>query len=296
MTATIAALQMSMTRNVEENLRTAERMVRNAAANGANVIVLPELFSSRYFCQVQDPRFFDWAETAEDSEIVERFSKLARELDVVIPISFFEKDGNNYYNSVAVADADGTVLGVYRKTHIPQGPCYNEKYYFTPGNNKYEIFDTLYGKMGILICFDQWMPEAARALALNGADFIVMPTAIGDEPDYPNKESYHHWARTIQGHSAANGVPIVVANRIGRERFGKTKIDFYGGSFITDGKGAVVAQVGGEPQKNGGVDPSPVEMKGHIKYTIDFKENARFRASWGLFRDRRPELYTDLCQ
>jgi N-carbamoylputrescine amidase len=285
---------MYMSRNVEDNLCTAERMVRNAAANGANVIVLPELFGSRYFCQEQNPKWFYLAETFEDSKIVDRIADLAWELGVVIPISFFEKDGNNYFNSVAVVDADGTILGKYRKTHIPQGPCYNEKYYFTPGDNEYKIFDTLYGKMGVLICWDQWNPEAVRSLALNGADFIVMPTAIGDEPDYPNNESYLHWARTIQGHSAANGVPIIVANRIGRERFGKTKIDFYGGSFITDGKGGIVAQVGGEPQKNGGVDPEPVEMKGHVKAVIDFKKNDRFNASWGLFRDRRPELYGGL--
>jgi N-carbamoylputrescine amidase len=294
MKATIAALQFAMSRDVDYNLRTAERMVRNAAANGANVIVLPELFASRYFCQEQNPKWFHLAETLEDSRIVHRFAKIARDLDVVIPISFFERIGNNYFNSVAVADADGTILGVYRKTHIPQGPLYEEKYYFTPGNNEYEIFDTLYGKMGVLICFDQWMPEAVRSLALDGADFIVMPTAIGSEPEYPDGETYFHWARTIQGHSAANGIPIAVANRIGRERFGKTKIDFYGGSFITDNKGAVVLQVGGEPQKNGGVDPEPVEMKGHVKYTINFKENDLFKASWGIFRDRRPDLYERL--
>jgi N-carbamoylputrescine amidase len=266
-------------------------MVRNSAANGANVIVLPELFHTRYFCQVQDPRYFDLAETFEESQIIDRFADLARELGVVIPIPFFERDNNNYYNSVAVADADGAIVGVYRKTHIPQGPCYNEKYYFTPGNNEYEIFETAYGKLGVLICWDQWFPESVRSLALGGADFVVMPTAIGSEPEYPDGETYFHWARTIQGHAAANGVPIVVANRIGRERFGKTKIDFYGGSFVTDNKGAVVAQVGGEEQDNGGVDPDVVEIKGHVKYTFDTVENDRFRASWGLFRDRRPELY-----
>jgi N-carbamoylputrescine amidase len=294
MKTTVAALQFSVTRDVEDNLLTAERMIRNAVVNGAHVVVLPELFHTRYFCQEQNPKWFDLAETLEDSHIVHRFSELARELNIVIPISFFERVGNNYYNSVAVADADGTIIGVYRKTHIPQGPNYNEKYYFTPGSNEYEVFDTAFGKIGVLICFDQWMPEAVRALALDGADFIVMPTAIGTEPEYPDGESYLHWARTIQGHSAANGVPIAVANRIGRERFGKTKIDFYGGSFVTDNKGEVVAQVGGELQANGGVDPDPVVLKSYVKYTFDTEENQRFRASWGIFRDRRPDLYDSL--
>lgn len=293
MKTTIAALQFSVSENAEDNLRTAERMVRNAAANGANVIVLPELFQSRYFCQEQKQKWFALAETVEESHVVRRFAKLAGELGVVIPISFFEHDRTNYnyYNSVAVADADGSILGTYRKTHIPQGDCYNEKYYFYPGNNDFEVFHTKFGKMGVLICWCQWNPEAARCLALDGADFIVYPTAIGSEPAFPDGESYMHWARTIQGHSAANGIPIAVANRIGRECFGDSKIDFYGGSFITDNKGAIVAQVGGEPQKNGGVDPEPVYMKGHIKMVIDTEENDLFRAGWGLLRDRRPELY-----
>ena len=291
MKTTVAALQFSVSKNAEDNLRTAERMVRNAAANGANVIVLPELFQARYFCQEQKQKWFALAETVEESHVVRSFAKLAGELGVVIPISFFERDRNNYYNSVAVADADGSIIGTYRKTHIPQGDCYNEKYYFTPGNNGYGVFNTKFGVMGVLICWDQWNPEAARCLALDGADFIVYPTAIGSEPAFPNGESYLHWSRAIQGNSAASGIPVIVANRIGRERFGRTKIDFYGGSFATNNKGEVVSQVGGEPQKNGGVDPEPVYMKGHVKITIDTDENDMFRAGWGLLRDRRPELY-----
>ncbi|AGE52738.1 N-carbamoylputrescine amidase [Paramecium bursaria Chlorella virus CZ-2] len=290
MKITIAALQFSVSKIVEDNLRTAERMVRNAAANGANVIVLPELFSTRYFCQEQNQKWFALAERI-DCDMVFRFKKLAQELGVVIPISFFERVVNSYYNTVVVADADGSIAGVYRKTHIPQGDCYNEKYYFTPDDNEYEVFNTKFGNLGVLICWDQWNPEAARCLALGGADFIVYPTAIGSEPAFPNGESYLHWSRAIQGHSAASGIPVIVANRIGRERFGKSKIDFYGGSFITDNKGAIVTQVGGESQKNGGADPDPVYMKGHVKITIDTNENDMFRAGWGLLRDRRPELY-----
>lgn len=292
----VAVVQLSMSRNFRKNLFMSERIVRNAAANGANVIVLPELFKSQYFCQVQNPIWFKYAETIEESKIVRRFARLAKELEVVIPISFFEKYKNLYYNSVAVADTDGSIVGVYRKHHIPQGPNYNEKYYFTPSSDDYEVFDTRVGKIGVLICFDQWFSEAARILALNGADLIVMPTAIGNEPDYPDGESYMHWSHAIQGHSAVNGIPIAVANRIGRERFGKTHIDFYGGSFITDNKGSVVAQVGGVVQPNGGVDPEPVQLKGHVKYRFDPEKNDVFRASWGLLRDRRPETYYKIVQ
>ena len=286
----VATLQFSMNKDFDKNTDRAERMVRNAAATGANVIVLPELFESRYFCQTMDPKFFAWAETFEDSRVVSRFSALAGELGVVIPIPFFEKKENEYYNSCAVADADGKILGVYRKTHIPMGRCYEEKFYFSPGRDNYGVFDTKFGNIGVAICWDQWFPEVARSLALAGADLIVYPTAIGSEPEFPDGESYFHWMRTIQGHSAANGVPIAVANRIGKEK----KINFYGGSFITNHRGAVVAQVGGVPE-NGNADPSPVEMKGHATFEFDLFENAIFRGFWGVLRDRRPELYTGLC-
>lgn len=293
---TIATTQFTCTHDIYGNIERAEMLVRNAAANGAQVIVLQELFATKYFCQTQSPQYFKLADPADDSVIVEIFSKLAKELGVVIPIPFFEKDGNNYYNSVAVADADGSIIGVYRKTHIPQSKCYEEKFYFTPSSNPYEVFETKYGKLGVLICWDQWFSEAAKCLALEGADFIVYPTAIGSEPEFPNGESYLHWARTITGHAAATGVPVIVANRIGRERFGKTKIDFFGGSFIADGTGAVVTQVGGVPQKNGGVDPEPVDLKGYTKYTFDLDALENHRAFWGLYRDRRPELYSRLIE
>jgi len=286
----VAVTQFSMNKDFDKNIDRAERMVRNAAATGANVIVLPELFESRYFCQTMDPKFFAWAETVDESFVVSKFSALAGELGVVIPIPFFEKKENEYYNSCAVADADGQILGVYRKTHIPMGKCYEEKFYFSPGRDEYNVFDTKFGKVGILVCWDQWFPEAARALALAGADLIVYPTAIGSEPEFPDGESYFHWVRAIQGHSAANGVPVVVANRIGKEK----KINFYGGSFITNNRGAIVAQVGGVPE-NGNADPSPVEMKGHVTFEFDLVDNAIFRGFWGVLRDRRPELYTSLC-
>ena len=286
----VATLQFSMNKDFDKNTDRAERMVRNAAATGANVIVLPELFESRYFCQTMDPKFFAWAETVEDSRVVSRFSALAGELEVVIPIPFFEKKDNEYYNSCAVADADGKILGVYRKTHIPLSKCYEEKFYFSPGRDEYKVFDTLVGKLGVLICFDQWFPEASRILSLAGAELIVMPTAIGSEPEFPDGETYAHWVRTIQGHSAANGIPVCVANRIGKEK----KIDFYGGSFITNNKGAIVAQVGGVPV-NGNADPSPIQMKGHVTFEFDHVEYAIFRGFWGLLRDRRPSLYASMC-
>jgi len=286
----VAVLQFSMNHDFGKNADRAERMVRNAAATGANVIVLPELFETRYFCQKMDSKFFEWAETVEESCVVSRFSELACELGIVIPIPFFEKKGNEYYNSCAMADADGTILGVYRKTHIPMGKCYEEKFYFTPSREGFKVFDTKFGKIGIAICWDQWFPEAIRSLALASADLIVMPTAIGSEPEFPNGETYSHWMRTIQGHSAANGVPIAVANRIGKEK----KIEFYGGSFITDNKGAVVSQVGGIPE-HGNADPSPAQMKGHVTFEFDRVDYVIFRAYWGIFRDRRPELYENLC-
>lgn len=282
----VSTLQFSMSKNSNENMDRAERMIRQAAVNGKNVIVLPELFSTRYFCQKMDPKFFSWAEPVEDSIVIKRFSKLARELEVVITISFFEKKNNEYYNSCAIADADGTIVDVYRKTHIPMGKCYEEKFYFTPSRENFKVFDTKFGKIGVAICWDQWFPEVVRSLALAGADLIVMPTAIGSEPEFPDGETYAHWVRTIQGHSAANGVPIAVANRIGKEK----KIEFYGGSFITDNKGAIVSQVGGDP-KNGNADPSPIALKGAVTFEFDKIDYRIFRAYWGIFRDRRPELY-----
>lgn len=291
---TIATTQFACTHDIYGNIERAERMVRNAAANGAQVIVLQELFATKYFCQTQSPQYFKLADPADDSVIVDIFSKLAKELGVVIPIPFFEKDGNNYYNSVAVADADGSIVGVTRKKHIPQSQCYHECYYFTPGNDCPQVFDTKFGKLGVLICWESWHAEAAKCLALEGADFVVIPTAIGSEPDFPSGESYLHWARVIQGHAGASCIPFIASNRIGRERFDKTKIDFYGGSFITDGTGAVVAQVGGVPQVNGGVDPEPVDLKGYVKYTFDLDAINIFRASWGIFRSRRPDMYQRL--
>ena len=290
MLVTIAVTQFECTNDMTENMRRAERVVRNAAARGSNVIVLQELFATTYFCQDQKRRHFALAEPLDDSRVVDFFSALARELGVVLPIPFFEKDGVKYYNSVAVVDADGSILGVYRKTHIPQGACYNEKFYFTPGKEDYAVFDTKFGKMGVLICWDQFFPEPARCLALQGADFIVYPTAIGTEPEFPNGETYLHWVRVIQGHAAANGIPIAVANRIGCEK----NITFFGGSFIADHTGHIMTQIGGDVQKNGGADPDPVQLKGYAGHAFDFEDNAHFRAAWGMFRDRRPELYYEM--
>lgn len=254
-----------------------------------------ELFRTPYFCQEQKSKYYDEAEPFEGNSVIARFSSLAKELGVVLPVSFFEKAGNAYFNSLAMVDADGTVLGLYRKTHIPDGPGYQEKWYFSPGDTGIQVFSTKFGKISSLICWDQWFPEGARCAALLGAELVLYPTAIGSEPPAPEYNSYPHWVRTMQGHAAANVVPVVASNRIGTERFEDpvSEITFYGGSFIADPTGAIVAQVGAEPAKlaNGAADPCPTKERGFVTHTFDFDAIADMRRNWGLFRDRRPEHY-----
>ena len=277
----VAVTQMACSNTYETNVKKAETIVREAAAKGANIILLQELFSGPYFCKVEDLNYFSLAQSADDSDLIQRFSSLAKELGVVLPISFFERANQAYFNSVAMIDADGTVLGIYRKTHIPQGPGYEEKYYFSPGDTGFKVWNTRFGKVGVGICWDQWFPETARSMALMGADILLYPTAIGSEPKMPGYDSQPHWQRTMQGHSAANVMPVCASNRIGTEKDQDVEITFYGTSFITGNTGEILAQCDRETED--------------IKIvSFDFKEIENMRAGWGLFRDRRPAQYATI--
>lgn len=275
---TVGATQMKCTDVVADNIRNGERLVREAVKKGANIVLLQELFENLYFCQKQFEDYFKLAKTLEDSDAVNHFKNLAKELQVVLPISFFEKKNNMYYNSLVVIDADGEVLGTYRKTHIPDGPGYNEKFYFSPGDTGFKVFKTKYGTIGIGICWDQWFPETARSLALMGAELIFYPTAIGSEPSKPEYDSRDHWQRVMQGHSAANIVPVIASNRIGTEHIQDSQITFYGSSFITNEFGEKVVEANREEETV-------------LTATFDLDKIAEERSFWGIFRDRRPSLY-----
>ena len=275
---TVAATQMCCSWDREANIARAEALVRRAAAQGAQIVLLQELFETPYFCQLEDPAHMALATAVAENPAVLHFRKLARELAVVLPISFFERAGRARYNSTAVIDADGSVLGVYRKAHIPDGPGYEEKYYFNPGDTGFQVWQTRYARVGIGICWDQWFPETARALALMGAELIFYPTAIGSEPRFPNLDSRDHWQRAMQGHAASNLMPVIASNRIGTETFGDSSITFYGSSFITDGTGAKL-------QEADRVTESVLVQE------FDLDELELRRSAWGVFRDRRPDHY-----
>ncbi len=284
----VAAVQMSCTNDVMTNIDKAEKMVREAAENGAQIILLPELFENLYFCQEKRYEYYDLAKTVDENPAINRFKEVARELDIVLPISFYEKDGNVLYNSVAVIDADGTVLGVYRKTHIPDDHFYQEKFYFTPGNTGFKVWKTKYATIGVGICWDQWFPECARSMAVMGADLLFYPTAIGSEPIL-ECDSMPHWRRTMQGHAAANITPVIAANRIGIEEVTpceennnqSSSLNFYGSSFVTDEVGEIVHQAGRDEEAV-------------IYNEYDIRAIRGMRMSWGLFRDRRPEMYSPI--
>ncbi|MCI6077303.1 MAG: N-carbamoylputrescine amidase [Catenibacterium mitsuokai] len=280
----VAALQFSCSRDVQENINKAEKMVREAADNDANIILLPELFERQYFCQEKRYDYYDYALPLEKNPAVNRFKEVAKELGVVIPVSFYERDIDRLFNTVAMIDADGSVLGIYRKTHIPDDHFYQEKFYFTPGDTGYKVFDTRFGCIGVGICWDQWFPETARCMAVQGAEMLLYPTAIGSEPIL-DVDSSGHWRRVMQGHAAANLMPVVAANRIGvetvepcKENAGQSSsLDFYGCSFIADATGDIIASAKQE------------ETILYGEFDLDaLKED---RLSWGLFRDRRPETY-----
>lgn len=282
---TAAAIQMKCSAVLEENLQKAERMVRAAAADGANIILLPELFEREYFCQQRRYEFYNYAYPVMEHPAVLLGMRLAKELDVVLPVSFFERDGNVFYNSLAYIDADGTFLGIYRKTHIPDDHFYQEKFYFTPGNTGFRVVDTKYGRIGAGICWDQWFPETARSLALAGAELIFYPTAIGSEPILAC-DSMQHWQRVMQGHAAANLVPVIAANRIGTETVApceenanqNSALTFYGSSFLTDETGEILRSASRDKEEI-------------LTQEYDLDEIRENRLSWGLFRDRRPDMY-----
>ena len=277
----LSAIQMAMAEDVATNVATAERLVREAAKQGAQVVLIPELFEGHYFCKDQTADDLKRALPIEGHPTVEHFRGVARELGVVLPISVYERANNALFNTVAMIDADGTVMGIYRKSHIPDGPGYTEKYYFSPGDTGFRVWNSKHGVIGVGICWDQWFPEAARAMALQGAEVILYPTAIGSEPPNPTWDSSGHWQRVMQGHAGANLVPVVAANRIGREQGRATEITFYGSSFIADPTGAKVAEANR-------TDEAVLVAK------FDLAELRQMRLSWGLFRDRRPELYRSL--
>ena len=274
----VAATQMKCSEDKQTNIERADRLVRQAAGQGAQIILLQELFETLYFCQKELPDYLCLATEIMENTAIQHFSKLAGELGVVLPISFYEKKNQARFNSVAVIDADGIVLGVYRKTHIPDGPGYEEKYYFSPGDTGFKVWDTRYGKIGVGICWDQWFPETARCMALMGAEMLLYPTAIGSEPFDSHYDSKDHWQTVMRGHSAANIMPVVASNRIGMETIVDSTITFYGSSFITDNKGQFVEEL-------------DRETEGFLVAELDLATYAAERAAWGPFRDRRPEKY-----
>ena len=277
----VAAIQMSMSTDKTENVSKAKRLVKEAAGSGANIILLPELFDGLYFCKDMDEKYFAWASPLENNPLIEQFSEIARNEEVVLLVSYFEK-AETYYNSLVLIDADGSVCDNYRKTHIPDGAGYEEKFYFTPGDTGLKVWQTRYGKIGAGICWDQWFCEVARDLTLQGAEIIFYPTAIGSEPEI-GVDSKEHWQRVQMGHAAANTVPVVVANRYGKEVGESCELTFYGSSFITDYTGKKIAEASRDTEEI-------------IYAEFDLQENAKQREYWGLLRDRRPATYTRLTQ
>ena len=278
---TVAAIQMACSDDVVANLDRAERLVRLAAGQGAQIILLQELFATRYFCQAQRVDRFALAAPLQGHPVIRRFAALAAELAVVLPLSVFERANNAHFNTLAVVDADGRLLGVYRKSHIPDGAGYQEKFYFSPGDTGFQVFNSRYAALGGAVCWDQWFPEAARIMALRGADILMYPTAIGSEPLDPTLDSSAHWTRTMQGHAAANLMPVVAANRIGAEPASDGGVDFYGSSFIAGPTGELLVQAGRTDEAV-------------LTASFDLDRIRTQRTNWGVFRDRRPDLYGPL--
>jgi N-carbamoylputrescine amidase len=280
---TLAAAQMACGWDREANLAQAEAAIRDAAARGADVVLLQELFETPYFCADMKKSLFELARPFAGNPMILRMTELAGSLGVVLPASFFERDGDAYYNALAMIDADGAVLGLYRKSHIPEGPGYEEKFYFRPGDTGFKVWQTRFGRVGAAICWDQWFPECARAMALAGAEMLLYPTAIGNEPQDPSLNSRSHWRRVMQGHAAANMVPVVASNRIGTEQHEAATMTFYGSSFIAGPQGGIVAD-------------APKDAPAVITAEFDLDTIAEARRNWGLFRDRRPDLYGTLVE
>lgn len=274
----VAITQMACSWDTSTNIAKAEQLVRQAAQQGAQIILLQELFETPYFCKKPNPDYLQLATTVADNPAIAHFQNIAKELKVVLPISFFERAGQARFNSIAIIDADGSVLGVYRKSHIPDGPGYHEKYYFNPGDTGFKVWQTRYAKIGVGICWDQWFPECARAMALQGAELLFYPTAIGSEPHDPTIASSAHWQRVQQGHAGANLTPVIASNRIGSEEQDGYDITFYGASFIADQFGEKVAELNDADQ-------------GVALHSFDLDKLEHTRTAWGVFRDRRPNLY-----
>jgi N-carbamoylputrescine amidase len=281
MNVTVAATQFACSTDRVENLASAERLIREAAKQGANIVLIQELFETPYFCKEHCPDYFNIAAPLEENPAVLRFQELARELNVVLPASVYERAGNAFYNTVAIVDAGGAVLGKYRKAHIPESPGYHEKFFFSPGDTGFKVWPTRFGKIGVAICWDQWFPESARAMALMGADILFYPTAIGSEPQDLSIDSKDHWQRAMQGHAASNITPLVASNRIGAEQGERWSVTYYGSSFITDHTGAILKQ-------------ADRRTESVITATFDLNAVRAYRDAWGVFRDRRPELYKPL--
>lgn len=281
MKVTVAATQFACNADRAANLASAERLIRTAAAQGANVVLIQELFETPYFCKEHAPEHFALALPIEENPAVRRFQVLARELNVVLPASVYERAGNVFYNSVAMIDAGGRLLGTYRKAHIPESPGYHEKFYFSPGDTGFKVWPTAFGRIGVGICWDQWFPESARAMALLGAELLFYPTAIGSEPQDLSIDSRDHWQRAMQGHAASNVMPLIASNRIGTERGGQWSVTYYGSSFITDQTGALLQQ-------------ADRASEAVLTASFDLQALRAYRDAWGVFRDRRPELYGPL--
>lgn len=281
MKVTVAATQMACGWDRDANLANAERLVREAAGRGANVVLIQELFETPYFCKDHLAAHFELATPVAGNPALLRLRAVAAELGVVLPVSLFERAGNAYFNTLAMVDADGSLLGIYRKAHIPESPGYHEKFYFSPGDTGFRVWPTRFGRLGAGVCWDQWFPECARVMALMGAELLLYPTAIGSEPQDASLDSRGHWQRTMQGHAAANVIPLLASNRIGKEAGEQCSITFYGGSFIADHTGEVVAQ-------------ADDHSEAIVTAEFDLEAVRRYRQSWGVFRDRRPDLYGPL--
>jgi N-carbamoylputrescine amidase len=278
---TVAATQMSCSDRIEENIKQAETLVLEAVVKGAQIVLLQELFETKYFCQKPIEAFYEFARPVSENLAIRHFQEIAKKYRIVLPISFYERDNNVFYNSLAMIDADGEILGVYRKSHIPDGAGYQEKFFFSPGDTGFMVFDTAYARIGCGICWDQWFPEAARCMTLQGAELLLYPTAIGSEPLEPDMDSRYHWQRVMQGHAGANLVPVIASNRIGEEVIEDSVIRFYGSSFIADHTGRLVAEM---DDKTEGICTA--------QFDLDAVRSAR--RSWGVFRDRRPDLYRSI--
>jgi len=277
----VATTQMKCSWDKQENVANAERLVRDAAQQGARIILIQELFETPYFCVDEDSKYYDLATSVDQNQTVQYMAELARELNVVLPVSVFERANNALFNSLVMIDADGTIMGTYRKTHIPDAPGYSEKYYFSPGDNGLPVWDTRYGKIGALICWDQWFPEPARIMALKGAEILLYPSAIGSDLNSTDTVALRHWQNVMRGHAAANILPVIASNRIGIEEGQNGSIRFYGASFISDHRGELLGECGEDTETV-------------LVCDVDLKVSEDYRMFWNLFRDRRPNIYGDI--